>query len=343
MLHTVRAMVAVTLTLAAMIVPTDAAAQIEDRRPFVTHVDGAWIGGAISYGPFRDGQTPDGPFPSEDELLEDLKLMSERWSLFRMYGSRGSAEIVCRLLIEHDIPMQIMVGAWIASEHVVNPDGTFGEALPEVAANNQAEVDTAIRLANEFPSVVHSINVGNETQVYWSGHRVRRDVLIGYITQAREGTSVPVTTCDDYNFWNTPESQAVADVCDFIGWHAYAMWNSQTLTDALSWTREKLDEVERLHPGMTIVHAETGWATSIDPNANPEGELIIGAPGERQQELFYRSYTAWAKERGLPSFYFSAFDENWKGGTSPTEAEKHWGLYFSNRTPKLVLQSQISE
>ncbi|MEM9166726.1 MAG: glycosyl hydrolase family 17 protein [Planctomycetota bacterium] len=325
--------------LAACLVPAVSEAQADDRRPFATHLDGTWIGGGICYGPFRDGQAPGASSPSEEELLEDLELMSERWSLFRMYSSRGSAEIVCRLLVEHDIPMRIMVGAWIGSEHAINPDGSFGDPIPGTAAENRAEIEMAIHLANTYPSVVHSISVGNETQMDWSGHRARRDVLIGYIRTAREATSVPVTTCDDFNFWNKPESKEVAAECDFIGWHAYAMWNSQTLTDALSWTREKLAECRAMHPDMLIVHAETGWTTSVDPNATPEGGLIIGQPGEREQELFFRSYTSWADELGLPYFYFSAFDEAWKGGDSPSEAEKHWGVYFSDRSPKLAVQA----
>ncbi|MEO1535321.1 MAG: glycosyl hydrolase family 17 protein [Planctomycetota bacterium] len=322
------------------VLSASAHAQVDNPRPFVTELNGQWIGNGISYGPFRDGQTPDGPFPSEAELLEDLKLLSERWTLFRMYGSRGSAETVCRLLVEHDIPMQIMVGAWIGSEHVVNEDGTFGDPVPETAAANREEVETAIRLANEFPSVVHSINVGNETQVWWSGHRVRQDVLIGYIREAREATTVPVTTFDDFNFWNKPEAKAVADEVDVIGWHAYAMWNEQPLENALTWTREKLDEARSIYPDAVIVHGETGWATSVDPNAEPENWLITGTPGEREQELFYRTYTSWAADAKLPHFYFSAFDENWKGGDSPTEVEKHWGLYFSDRTPKLAIDTE---
>ena len=42
------------------------------------------------------------------------------------------------------------------------------------------------------------------------------------------------------------------------------------------------------------------------------------------------------------SFYFEAFDEQWKGGfdgENPlAKAEKHWGVYRSDRTPKKVLQ-----
>ena len=35
---------------------------------------------------------------------------------------------------------------------------------------------------------------------------------------------------------------------------------------------------------------------------------------------------------------FEAFDEPWKGGNRPNEAEKHWGILNEDRTPKLVLK-----
>ena len=36
---------------------------------------------------------------------------------------------------------------------------------------------------------------------------------------------------------------------------------------------------------------------------------------------------------------FEAFDEPWKGGNNPLEAEKNWGIFKVDRTPKLVLQN----
>jgi len=38
-------------------------------------------------------------------------------------------------------------------------------------------------------------------------------------------------------------------------------------------------------------------------------------------------------------FFFEAFDEPWKGSKDPDEPEKHWGIYYENRTPKKVKKS----
>jgi hypothetical protein len=38
-------------------------------------------------------------------------------------------------------------------------------------------------------------------------------------------------------------------------------------------------------------------------------------------------------------FFFEAFDEPWKGDpNNPAGAEKHWGLFSVDRTPKKVMQ-----
>jgi hypothetical protein len=40
----------------------------------------------------------------------------------------------------------------------------------------------------------------------------------------------------------------------------------------------------------------------------------------------------------ITTFFFEAFDEDWKGDENPLGAEKHWGLFTVQRRPKLALQ-----
>ncbi len=291
-----------------------------DRRPLQLSDDGRWIGDGISYGPFRDGQSPDGASPSRADVREDLHILAGRFSLIRTYGVDDATEHALEVIRAEGLPLRVMLGAWIA---------------PDADDANREQVEGVIRLANAYPDIVWAVNVGNETQVSWSWHRVGAEVLIGHLREVRERVPCPVTTCDDYNFWNKPESAAIAEEIDFIGLHAYAMWNSQPLVDALSWTRAQIDDVAGRHEGLPIVLCETGWATSVADHGE-QARLIVGAPGEKQQELFYRAFTSWADEMEQPYFYFSAFDENWKGGDDPAEVEKHWGLWRADRSPKLA-------
>jgi exo-beta-1,3-glucanase (GH17 family) len=306
---------------------------IREFRPFS---DGRWIGNAIAYGPYRDGQFPGGPSPSREELRQDLHLMAEHWSLLRLYGSAGPSETILEIIKEDKLEMRVMLGVWIGAEERGSDDGGVPEKFPEIQAENRQEVESAIRLAGAFPGVVIAISVGNEAQVFWSGHRSPAEVLIGYVREVRAGTSIPVTVADDFNFWNKAKSRAVAGEVDFLVTHAHPLWNGIQIENALDWTTERLEEVQKMHPQHTIVLGETGWATRKH-NQGEQAELIKGHPGEEEQKLFYEAVTAWAREARVTVFFFEAFDENWKGGEHPDEVEKHWGLFQADRTPKQAL------
>ena len=291
------------------------------RRAFAPEHDGQPVLAGISYGPFREGQAPGGPSPTSEQLLEDLRILAERWHMIRFYSSRGPAEDILRVIRDNDLPIQVMVGAWIAADD------------PEA---NAEEVEGAVRLANAYPEQVIAVNVGNETQVEWSGHRSDRAQLIEHLRAVRGGIAQPVTTADDYNFWNKPESHEVAAEVDFLLLHAYAMWNRQQLADAVPWTARTVEAIAAEHPELTIVIGETGWATELNPEGG-EIEHIKAPAGEAEQATFYPGFSAWAAEAGVPYFYFEAFDEPWKGSEDPREVEKHWGLYNVDRTPKQAI------
>ncbi len=307
------------------------------RRAFVASVDGRWIGNAVCYGPHRDGQSPDGASPTREELLEDLKIMSGHWKMFRMYGSRGATETVLQIIRDEGLGLRVVVGAWVETEMREDEEGQVVERFPEAVINNRAEVETAIRLANEYPRIVAAVTVGNETHVSWSFHKVRTPTLVNYIRQVRAQTDVPVSTADVSSYWAKPESKALADEMDFIVTHIYAMWNKQSLDDAMAWTQEQYAlNVER-HRDHRFVIGEAGWAT-VKHNEGEQATLIVGEAGENSQQQFHRDFTAWVTENQIPNFFFEAFDENWKGGEHPNEVEKHWGLFNADRTPKQALR-----
>ena len=69
---------------------------------------------------------------------------------------------------------------------------------------------------------------------------------------------------------------------------------------------------------------------------------MIAKVGEPEQAIFFDQYNRWVDSNRVVSFYFSSFDEKWKGGFDGPDpmdkAEKHWGLYFSDRSPKQALR-----
>ena len=61
--------------------------------------------------------------------------------------------------------------------------------------------------------------------------------------------------------------------------------------------------------------------------------------GEAQQARYYDELAGWARENDTTVFFFEAFDEPWKGDpNNPLGAEKHWGLFNVDRTPKEAMR-----
>ncbi|TWU29816.1 glycosyl hydrolase family 17 [Bythopirellula polymerisocia] len=300
-----------------------------EEREFSPTLDGKWIGQGISYGPYREEESPDGLQPTREELIEDLAMLAQHWNLLRMYGAGEAAEEVLKIIHEKKLPLKVMIGAWIVPEvEAANP------LLAEVS--NKREVAEAIRLANAYPDEVIAVSIGNETQVFWSDHKTSPEVLIRYLREVRSATSVPVTTADDFNFWNKPESKQIADEVDFIVTHIHAMWAGLQLPQAMEWTEKVYDEVKENYPQKMVVIGEAGWATQVHDEGE-QAKLIKGKAGEAEQREYYRQFTDWARDQKICTFYFEAFDEPWKGGPHPNEVEKHWGLYGVDREPKKAM------
>jgi exo-beta-1,3-glucanase (GH17 family) len=305
-------------------------------RPFEAAIGKRWIGEAIAYGPHRDGQFPGGPAPTRAEVREDLHLMVRHWNLIRVYGAVGTPDTMLSLIRAERLPIKVLLGVWIQPEDRRDPTGAVVDRLPEGQAANSREVEAAVRLAAAYPEIVAGISVGNETQVSWSGNRVPTAVLVDRIREVRARVRVPVTTADDVLYWKLPESRALADELDFVTTHLHPLWAGQSLDSALAWTKARFAEVRATHAGRGIVIGETGWATGR-LTTGEQGRLIHGRTGEAEQKVFCDAAAAWARREHVVTFFFEAFDENWKGGQDRDDVEKHWGFFRADRTPKQVV------
>ena len=334
MISTIRlAAIAILVLLAACssVLPRDVetSAAGDSKREFNPSIDGKWIGNGVSYGAYRDGEGPGKGLTSKQNILQDLQIIATRWNLIRLYGSDQQSQNILEVIADNDLPIRVMQGIWLDA-HKSDDE-------------NNAQVEQAIELANRFPEIIVAVNVGNEIFVDWSWHRLDdMDKVIGQIRQVRASIAQPVTVSDDYNFWNKPQAQKIADEIDFVCLHAYAFWNNKTLDVAMDWTDSIYRDIQSRHPDHRIAYCETGWPTSrVYGDGSYEGGLI-GKAGESEQEIFFDQYDPWIERNQVISFYFSSFDENWKGGfdgENPMDkAEKHWGLYNADRSPKKALR-----
>ena len=281
---------------------------------------------AICYGPFRDGQRPGGESPTRLQLEEDLNIISKHWTVIRLYGSTGVTEDILKIIKNNNLNLKVFLGAWIANE------------IDPIAINsNKNEINKVIELANNYSNIVRSVVIGNETQVFWSSNKVDIKILIKYIQQVKNSIEQPITTADDFNFWNKPEAKALKNSIDYIMVHIHPLWGGLQLNDAINWVSKIYSEIKDIYPENEIIIGETGWATMVH-NEGEQSKLIKGKTGEKEQSIFYKNINDWSKKNNVSTFFFEVFDENWKGGEHPNEVEKHWGVYNSNRTPKHIFK-----
>ena len=297
---------------------------------------------AVAYSGFREGQHPDrgdGAInPSREEVLEDLMILEDHgFRLIRLYDSSENSRLTLELIREKDVPIKVLLGTWLKAEisnHERCPWLDQPIADEELAANvleNEAEIQRGIRLANEFDDIVVAVNVGNEALVEWNDHMVPLEKVIEYVRQVRVAIEQPVTVADNYEWWIRDGAALAAEV-DFLGVHTYAAWEDKSIDEALPYTIENIDRVRAALPGEPIAILEAGW-----PSVAVEfGERA----SEANQARYYRELVKWAGASKTTVFFFEAFDEPWKGDPdNPLGAEKHWGLFNVDRTPKQVMEA----
>jgi exo-beta-1,3-glucanase (GH17 family) len=196
--------------------------------------------------------------------------------------------------------------------------------------DNAAEIERGVALAREYDDIVVAVNVGNEALVIWNDHMVPLESVIDYVRQVRAAIEQPVTVADNYEWWIQDGAPLAAEV-DFLGIHTYPAWEEKTIDEAMPYTIDNMQRVRDALPGKPMAILEAGWAST----AVEFGDRA----SEEAQARYFNEIDEWAKETNTTVFFFEAFDEPWKGNpANPDGAEKHWGLFFEDRTPKQVMK-----
>ncbi len=295
---------------------------------------------AIAYSGFREGQHPDrgdgAKNPSAAQILEDLEiLVAHDFGLIRLYDSGENSRTTLALIDEHQLPIKVLLGFWLQAEFS-NHEGCpwLDEPIPEseLAENtvaNAAEVQRGIDLAKQYDDIVVAVNVGNEALVDWNDHMVPLERVIAYVRQVKAAIEQPVTVADNYEWWISDGAPLAAEL-DFLGIHTYPAWEEKTIDEALAYTIENMERVHAALPDKPMAILEAGWATV----AIEFGDQA----SEENQQRYYQEISEWATQTNTTVFFFEAFDEPWKGDpANPLGAEKHWGIFNVDRTPKRVV------
>ncbi len=329
---------------------TPSAVSQSDRRElpqaFITRA-------SVNYSPYRSSR-------NESELsrelitpanvLEDLRLVQATGiGTIRLFSSRAFAETVLKVIKDNQLDIKVQLGAY------PNPvDNAAAEA------DNQAELDACIRLANAYRDIVLAVSVGNETMVEWSTHKIDPSIMAGYLRKVRAAVTQPVTTNDNWLFWASVPKEVAATV-DYAAVHVYPFLDTFYNPTKYDWRQKATPEAGRakamidatlaeaklqfndaraglakLNLGqLPMVIGETGWA-AVD---TPGGPNLAFRAHPVNQRMFFEGLQAWVQQgrqdvQGPKAiFYFQAFDEPWKQG------DDGWGLFNTRREARYVVQS----
>jgi exo-beta-1,3-glucanase (GH17 family) len=329
---------------------TPSAVSQSDRRElpqaFITRA-------SVNYSPYRSSRNESElsrELITPGNVLEDLRLVQATGiGTIRLFSSRAFAETVLKVIKDNNLDIKVQLGAY------PNP---VANAAAE--ADNQAELDACIRLANAYRDIVLAVSVGNETMVEWSTHKIDPSIMAGYLRKVRAAVTQPVTTNDNWLFWASVPKEVAATV-DYAAVHVYPFLDTFYNPTKYDWRQKATPEAGRakamidatlaeaklqfndaraglakLNLGqLPMVIGETGWA-AVD---TPGGPNLAFRAHPVNQRMFFEGLQAWVQQgrqdvQGPKAiFYFQAFDEPWKQG------DDGWGLFNTRREARYVVQS----
>lgn len=297
-------------------------------------------GRAICYSGFRNGQQPGGVYPAYEEVKEDLLMLHNHWQYLRLFDCDQHAKTVMEVIRNEKLRFKVMQGAYIEAEmnnfNCPWHGGVYSEEQLAInVVNNQKRIDRLIEFAHSYSDIIFALSVGNEACVDWTDHYVPEHKVAAYVQQVKQKAKQPVTFCENYAPWLYKMEQVAHEV-DFIAIHTYPVWEYKHIAEALEYTKENYHAVAQKYPHKPVVITEAGWATNSNGKGiNPEHV------SETYQKIYFEKLMKWVEQENILAFFFEAFDELWKGSHEPMEPEKHWGLFKTDRTPKLAVQHLV--
>ena len=296
-------------------------------------------GRAVCYSGYREGQSPlTCTYPTYEQIVEDIKIIDEMgFKYIRMYDPISYAEMTCQVIKDLGVNIKLMLGPGLISE-VNNPGCPWmqtnfsEEELKKRASQNDKNIDNLIKIANKYPDVINAVSVGNENTPTWGANNVPVERLIEFAEKLREETGKPVTFNEGAFEWESLDE--LAKQLDIISVHSYPLWYGNTVEEALEVNKQWYKKIKEKYPDKFVLFSEVGWSTDCADFT----QMKEGQANEENQKKYYDEFWEWADSEKIIAYMFEAFDEPWKGGKGANEAEKNWGMYKVDRTPKFMLQ-----
>lgn len=254
----------------------------------------------VSYAPFRGAQTPLDRSTQIDprQIEEDLSRLKAITDCVRTYSNDFNLDRVAGIAQRHGL--QVIQGLWLSSH----------------ADRNKEQVETAIRLAQAYPTVIRAIVVGNEALL--RGEISPTD-LANTIRAVKAQVTVPVTYADVWEFWL--RHRDLAAHVDFITVHILPYWEDFPISadHAAAHVEAIRRKVADAFPGKEVLIGETGW-----PSQGRMRAAALPSPANQAQVL--HEVLTHAQRGGYRVNLIEAFDQPWKRALEGTVGG-YWGLY----------------
>ncbi len=333
---------------------------------------------AISYGGYR--HSDHGIEPTLEELKEDMKILAAMGiKVLRTYKvHKPHAANVLKAIHElkkedPSFEMYVMLGIWMDCKNA------WTELPPnheEESERNKTEIETAVKLAQEYQDIVKVLAVGNEAMVKWAtSYFVQPWVILKWVNYLQDfkkkgelSKDLWITSSDNFASWGGGDNEyhvedlnKLIKAVDFISMHTYPMHD--THYNPQFWgvldEEKELSDLEKIEKAMerSLEYSKAQYE-SVKQYMNSVGAdkpIHIGETGwasysnghygndgskatdEFKEALFYKLIRNWTNENKIACFYFEAFNEPWKDAANQGGSENHFGLFTVDGKAKYVL------
>ncbi|WP_284153312.1 glycosyltransferase family 2 protein [Desulfofustis limnaeus] len=265
----------------------------------------------FSFSPMRPWNDPAKQnLPSESEIDADLQMLAGKTNAIRVYSVAGSQQHVPFLARQYGL--NVTLGAWIG---------------PDLEANEE-QIETVIRLAQQYYQNVIRVIIGNEALLR---EEVTIDQLQAYLDRVRDALDIPVSTAEPWHIWDT--NRELADHVDFVATHILPYWEGIHVDRAVDYVIDRYEHLNRTFPGKDIVIAEVGWPS----NGRIRQDAVASVAN---QAAFLRRFLRQAEELGYVYYIMEAFDQPWKR-TLEGAVGAYWGVFDADRRAKFPFTSPI--
>ncbi|WP_371193256.1 hypothetical protein [Glaciecola sp. SC05] len=270
---------------------------------------------AISYGAWRTKVRESGELvPTVEQHKEDMKILAAMGiKVIRTYNTQNYIgldgksntenllEAIKQLKDENsDFEMYVMLGIWIDGlNSFTDKEVVHDEENP----TNALEMAMGIKLAQDYPSIVKVMAVGNEAMVHWAPYHVTPRIILKHVNALQDlkaqgliAKDMWITSSDNHASWGSlgtgPDNgydnddlKALIKAVDFISLHTYPFHDTYydeefwlvPETEANLTTKQKVDAAMLRSKELAI--EQTAGAQAYMLASGVEKQIHIGETG----------------------------------------------------------------